>query len=174
MIESSREGEAALLDAAAAAGVPVPRVRWVERDPAVLGAPFFVMDFVEGETIGKRLVRDPAFEHARSELPEQIARALARIHAIDPNLPQLAFLARPGSGRSPAQEGGDPGHVRAHGRPCRALWRDLGQVRAIGLPSRRRRHGATGRERHGRGSCAMPRASNTWPSIARRASSLTG
>jgi len=103
VIESSREGEAALLDAAAAAGVPVPRVRWVERDASVLGAPFFVMDFVEGETIGKRLVRDPAFEHARTELPEQIARALARIHAIDVGLPALAFLARSGTGRTPAQ-----------------------------------------------------------------------
>jgi aminoglycoside phosphotransferase (APT) family kinase protein len=28
--------------------VPVPPVRWVERDPAVLGAPFFVMDQVPG------------------------------------------------------------------------------------------------------------------------------
>ena len=28
--------------------VPVPRVRWVERDPAVIGAPFFVMDQVPG------------------------------------------------------------------------------------------------------------------------------
>lgn len=103
VIESSREGEAALLEAAAAAGVPVPRVRWLERDPSVLGAPFFVMDFVEGETIGKRLVRDAAFAAARDVLPEQIARALARIHAIDPSLPALAFLARPAAGRSPAQ-----------------------------------------------------------------------
>src|ERR1700749_2823962 len=28
--------------------VPVPRTRWVERDPAVLGTPFFVMDQVPG------------------------------------------------------------------------------------------------------------------------------
>jgi aminoglycoside phosphotransferase (APT) family kinase protein len=28
--------------------VPVPRARWVERDPAVLGAPFFVMEQVPG------------------------------------------------------------------------------------------------------------------------------
>jgi aminoglycoside phosphotransferase (APT) family kinase protein len=28
--------------------VPVPRARWVERDPAVLGVPFFVMDRVPG------------------------------------------------------------------------------------------------------------------------------
>jgi aminoglycoside phosphotransferase (APT) family kinase protein len=103
VIESSREGEAALLCAAAAVGVPVPRVRWVERDPAVLGAPFFVMDFVEGETIGKRLVRDDGFAAAREVLPEQIAEALARIHSIDARQPALAFLARPGTGRVPAQ-----------------------------------------------------------------------
>jgi aminoglycoside phosphotransferase (APT) family kinase protein len=95
VIESSREGEAALLKAAAAAGVPVPHVRWVEADPAVLGAPFFVMDFVAGETIGKKLVRDPEFAAARAVLPEQLAEALARIHAIDVGLPALAFLARP-------------------------------------------------------------------------------
>jgi len=103
VIESSREGEAALLEAAARAGVPVPRVRWVERDPAVLGAPFFVMDFVDGETIGKKVLRDPGFAAGRAVLPEQLARALARIHAIDASPPALAFLARPGAGRPPAQ-----------------------------------------------------------------------
>jgi aminoglycoside phosphotransferase (APT) family kinase protein len=103
VIESSREGEFALLQAAAAAGVPVPNVRWAESDPAVLGAPFFVMDFVEGETIGKRLVRDAEFEDARTRLPEQIAGALARIHAIDAGAPALAFLARTRPERAPAQ-----------------------------------------------------------------------
>lgn len=29
-------------------GVPVPRMRWYEDDPAVLGAPFFVMDRIDG------------------------------------------------------------------------------------------------------------------------------
>ena len=103
VIESSREGEAALLQAAAAAGVPVPRVRWAEADPDLLGSPFFVMDFVDGETIGKRLVRAEAFAEARAVLPEQIAGALARIHAIDASRPGLAFLTRPGPGRIPAQ-----------------------------------------------------------------------
>ena len=103
VIESSREGEFALLQAAAAAGVPVPRVRWAENDPAVLGAAFFVMDFVDGETIGKRLVRDAEFAGARRVLPEQIATALARIHAIDTGLPALGFLARTRPERAPAQ-----------------------------------------------------------------------
>lgn len=103
VIESSREGEAALLEAAHAAGVPVPRVHWAEGDPAVLGGAYFVMDFVDGETIGRRLLRDAAFEDARAVLPEQLAAALARIHAIDPGLPALGFLARGRADRAPAQ-----------------------------------------------------------------------
>lgn len=103
VIESSREGEAALLAAAVTAGVPVPRVRWTEVDPAVLGSPFFVMDFVEGETIGRKLLRDAEFEAARALLPEQIAGALARIHRIDPRAPGLGFLVRAREHRAPAQ-----------------------------------------------------------------------
>jgi aminoglycoside phosphotransferase (APT) family kinase protein len=83
VIESSRRLEFELLRAAAAAGVPVPRVRWCEDDPAVLGAAFFVMDFVAGETLARRLLRDPEYQRARAVLPEQLAVALARIHAMD-------------------------------------------------------------------------------------------
>jgi aminoglycoside phosphotransferase (APT) family kinase protein len=82
VIESSRRQEFELLRAAAAAGVPVPRVRWCEDDPAVLGSPFFVMDFVDGETIGRKLLRDAEFAAARAVLPEQLATAAARIHAM--------------------------------------------------------------------------------------------
>ena len=57
VIETSRRHEFLLLRAAAAAGVAVPRVRWCEEDPAVLGAPFFFMDYVEGETLARRLLR---------------------------------------------------------------------------------------------------------------------
>jgi len=102
VIESSREGEFALLEAATRAGVPVARLRWVEADSAVLGSPFFVMDFVEGETIGRRILRDDRFAAARDALPEQIAAALARVHAIDADDPALAFLARDGGSASAA------------------------------------------------------------------------
>jgi aminoglycoside phosphotransferase (APT) family kinase protein len=84
LVESSRRAEGTLLEAAAAAGVPVPRVRWLEEDPAVLGGAFLVMDFVPGETIGPRILRDPALADARAALPEQIAAAAARIHAMPP------------------------------------------------------------------------------------------
>lgn len=103
VIESSRAGEFALLEAAAAAGVPVARLRWVEADPAVLGSPFFVMDFVAGETIGRRILRDERFAAARAALPEQLAAALARVHAIDADVPALAFLARAAGASSPAE-----------------------------------------------------------------------
>jgi len=102
VIESSRRQEFDLLQAAAAAGVPVPRVRWCEDDRAVLGAAFFVMDFVDGETLARRLLRDDVYAPARSALPEQLATAAARIHAIDLATPELAFLAATRSETTPA------------------------------------------------------------------------
>jgi aminoglycoside phosphotransferase (APT) family kinase protein len=59
-------------------------VRWCGGDDPVLGASFFVMDFVEGETIGRKILREPELAHARSVLPEQLADAAARLHTIDP------------------------------------------------------------------------------------------
>jgi aminoglycoside phosphotransferase (APT) family kinase protein len=100
--ETSRAQEFVLLEAAAAAGVPVPRVRWCESDPSVLGGAFFVMDFVEGETIARRLLRDDAYARARDVLPEQLAAALVRIHALDLTDPALAGVVRPPDGVPPA------------------------------------------------------------------------
>lgn len=83
VIESSRQLEFEILRAADAAGVPVPRVRWVGGDDPIVGASFFVMDFVEGETIGRKILRDDALAGARAILPEALAVAAARIHTID-------------------------------------------------------------------------------------------
>lgn len=99
VIESSREGEFRLLQAAAEAGVPVPAVRWCGRADAGLGS-FFVMDFVDGEGIARKLLRDPEFAVARTVLPDQLASALARIHRMDDAT--LDFLARPDAGVTPA------------------------------------------------------------------------
>lgn len=80
----SMEGEAALLRAAAAAGVPVAPVVAASDDPSVLGGAFIVVERLPGETIARRIQRDDAFAAARSVLVAQGAAALARIHAIDP------------------------------------------------------------------------------------------
>jgi len=87
--------EAKLLRAARQAGVPVPAVHWGESaDPAV-GAPFILMDRVQGETIPRRILRDEALSVARQGLTGQCGAALARIHAIP--LDGLEFLGAPQS-----------------------------------------------------------------------------
>jgi aminoglycoside phosphotransferase (APT) family kinase protein len=90
--------ELRLLRAAAAAGVPVPEARWGDSSPDPLGAPFVVMDRVEGETIPRRILREPALADARERLVGQCATALARVHAVP--LDGLGFLGEP---RAPGQ-----------------------------------------------------------------------
>jgi aminoglycoside phosphotransferase (APT) family kinase protein len=76
--------EVAVLRAAHAAGVPVAEVVTASADPAVLGAPFMVVQAIEGETIARKILRDEGFSVARSVLVGQLGAALARLHAIDP------------------------------------------------------------------------------------------
>ncbi|HET6815849.1 MAG TPA: phosphotransferase family protein [Mycobacteriales bacterium] len=65
--------EAALLRAAAAAGVPVADV--VDADDTSI-----VMSWLDGETIARRILRDDVYADARSRLVEQLAHALAKLH----------------------------------------------------------------------------------------------
>ncbi|MGH7749094.1 MAG: phosphotransferase family protein, partial [Candidatus Dormibacteria bacterium] len=76
--------EARCLEAAAAAGVPVPRVLAASDDPATLGASFLVMERIDGETIPRRILRDPGYAPARERLAAECATALAGIHSVDP------------------------------------------------------------------------------------------
>jgi aminoglycoside phosphotransferase (APT) family kinase protein len=75
-----------LISAAAAAGVPVPQPLGYEPDGRRFGTPGLLMAHVEGESVAPRVLRRAEFEGARARLPGQLARALARIHAIDPAL----------------------------------------------------------------------------------------
>ncbi|HTX50991.1 MAG TPA: phosphotransferase family protein [Caulobacteraceae bacterium] len=77
------ETEARLIQAAAAKGVPVPAVRHVLDAEDGLGHGF-IMGFVEGETLGGRIVRQEAFAETRTFLARQCGEVLAKIHAIDP------------------------------------------------------------------------------------------
>jgi aminoglycoside phosphotransferase (APT) family kinase protein len=81
----SRSTEMAVLRAAGAAGVPVPAVLCGTSDPGPLGAPFFVMERLDGETIPRKLLRDDAFATARARLTGQCGHALAAIHTIEPS-----------------------------------------------------------------------------------------
>ena len=88
-------GEAALIRAAGAAGVPVPHVV-VDDAGEALGAPCIVMDRLEGETIARKLLRDDEWATARSRMTERAGAALARIHQLPldqaPHLPDADQL----------------------------------------------------------------------------------
>ncbi|HEY7946466.1 MAG TPA: phosphotransferase family protein [Acidimicrobiales bacterium] len=76
--------EGALLLAAHRAGVPVPEIAVVGDDDAALGAGSLIMQFIEGETIPRRILRDESLAAARAELAAQCGRVLAAIHRIPP------------------------------------------------------------------------------------------
>jgi aminoglycoside phosphotransferase (APT) family kinase protein len=83
------EVEAHLMAAAKAAGVPVPGIRHVLRPEDELGRGF-VMERLQGETLGGRIVRDARFAAARRVLARQCGEALARIHSMSTaDLPPL-------------------------------------------------------------------------------------
>jgi aminoglycoside phosphotransferase (APT) family kinase protein len=87
--------EARLQQALAGLGLPVARVLAVCEEPRALGAPFYLMEFVEGHVLTTSL---PA-ELQASAAPEQIAWAvadtLADLHAVDPDAPELRGFGRP-------------------------------------------------------------------------------
>jgi len=99
--ESSRREEFLILKAAHAEGVPVPKVYWLGADESTLGAPFFLMQRVEGETIARRLLRDEPYAEARRVMTGQLGEAAALIHRVDPRKHGLDFLPKPGPGESP-------------------------------------------------------------------------
>lgn len=76
--------DAAIQQAAANAGVPVPPIVLVLDETHGLGDGV-VARFVPGETLGRRIVRDPP-----PNLAARCGTVLARIHAIDPS--PLGFL----------------------------------------------------------------------------------
>jgi aminoglycoside phosphotransferase (APT) family kinase protein len=76
------EAEARIMTAAKAAGVPVASIVHSSNDVAVLGGPFVVSEFVDGETLGPRILRDAKFDTVRARLPAQFGRALAAIHRM--------------------------------------------------------------------------------------------
>jgi aminoglycoside phosphotransferase (APT) family kinase protein len=87
--------------------VPVPRVRWLEEDPAHLGAAFFVMDRVEGRvppdimpyTFGSWV--SEASETERRHLQDASVRVLADLHGIDVRTVDVSFLELDVPGATP-------------------------------------------------------------------------
>jgi len=75
-------GEAQLMRSALAAGVPAPEVYYVLTRADELGDGF-IMEWINGEGLGARIVRRPEYERLRPQLAYEIGQILARIHNID-------------------------------------------------------------------------------------------
>lgn len=83
--ESPRPGldtEAVLMQTARAADVPEPEIHHV-LEPADGVGEGFVMEWLDGETLGARINRSPELADVRPRLAHECGRILARIHAID-------------------------------------------------------------------------------------------
>ncbi|HZB32379.1 MAG TPA: phosphotransferase family protein [Streptosporangiaceae bacterium] len=84
-----------VLSALAGSAVPVPRPLAMCADEDVIGAPFYVMEYVEGRVL--RTVEDAAdvpAEQARA-ISEQLMDVLADIHLLDVDAAGLADFGRP-------------------------------------------------------------------------------
>ena len=75
--------------------VPVPVVRGLCGDESVTGAPFYVMDFVEGPVL-RGIAEAEIFpdESDRRAIGERVADTLVLIHAVDPDAVGLGDLGR--------------------------------------------------------------------------------
>jgi aminoglycoside phosphotransferase (APT) family kinase protein len=74
--------EARLMRCARQAGVPEPEVYHVLQAEDELGEGF-LMEWLDGETLGARIVRSPELADIRDRLAYECGQILARIHAID-------------------------------------------------------------------------------------------
>jgi aminoglycoside phosphotransferase (APT) family kinase protein len=75
--------------------VPVAPVVGLCEDESVNGAPFFVMDFVEGPILRSRKEAEESFDQAqRRPIGERVVDTLVAIHAIDPDQVGLGDLGK--------------------------------------------------------------------------------
>lgn len=83
-----------IISALASTDVPVAPVVGLCTDEAVNGAPFYVMDFVDGLVARNADAARTLDVAARAHAGDQIADVLARIHAVDPDAVGLGELGR--------------------------------------------------------------------------------
>jgi aminoglycoside phosphotransferase (APT) family kinase protein len=84
-----------VISALAATDVPVPPVVGLCEDESVNGAPFYVMEFVDGPILRGRQDAEEKFEKgSRRAIGERVVDTLVAIHAVDPDAVGLGDLGR--------------------------------------------------------------------------------
>jgi aminoglycoside phosphotransferase (APT) family kinase protein len=117
--------EARLLQALTPTAARVPAVLAVGDDPAVIGAPFYVMEAVRGDVITSEM--PPALDtpQQRAAIAEELVDALVEVHAVDWEAAGLEGFGKP------------TGYLERQLRRFGGLWehnrtRDLPQVERVG------------------------------------------
>lgn len=88
-----RRVEHAVVGAAVERGVRTPAARFLGSDLVRAGAHAYFLDWVEGDAIGRKVLRDPSLAKARQGLAAELGAELAKIHRILPaDAPALAAL----------------------------------------------------------------------------------
>ncbi len=77
--------EAALLQAARQVDVPVPEVLAQGDGADGIGSPYLIMECLSGETIPRKILRDPQWAGVRAVLARRLGEIAARIHRIPPD-----------------------------------------------------------------------------------------
>jgi aminoglycoside phosphotransferase (APT) family kinase protein len=90
--------ESKLQLALAPLGIRVPNLRAVCEDDSLLGVPFYVADYIDGDVVTTAL--PPPLDHdseARRRLADDLVDTLVEIHAADVRVPALTAFVRPGN-----------------------------------------------------------------------------
>ncbi|NKY43739.1 phosphotransferase family protein [Nocardia cerradoensis] len=94
----------------AGSGIPIPTVRWLDRDGGALGGPYMVMDRIPGEapsdypsyhTAGNYFDAD---RDGRQRMWWGCVDTIADVHRLDPQTLKLDFLAFPEHGDEPVEQ----------------------------------------------------------------------
>ena len=117
--------EARLLSALEATPVRTPRVLAVCDDTSVIGAPFYVMEWMQGEVITDRLPPALDNEAERDRMADRLIDALVELHSVDWQAAGLAGFGKP------------TGYLERQVRRFSGLWqhnrtRDLPAVEQLG------------------------------------------
>jgi len=91
-VDREHRAQAAL----AGSGVPVARVHGYCADEAVIGTPFYVMDFVEGRVFWDQSLPDLSTKE-RGAIYDSMNAVIAALHAVDPAAVGLGDFGRPGN-----------------------------------------------------------------------------
>jgi aminoglycoside phosphotransferase (APT) family kinase protein len=75
--------------------VPVPAMVTLCEDPAVIGAPFYVMQYVEGSILRRTRDTDKLDDRQRTALAHRLVDTLADLHEVDPAAVGLGDFGHP-------------------------------------------------------------------------------